>query len=179
MQAGVYSCLAIPMSTAKELIDCLSPRVRTPAIATTVRHGSMAMRLGTSPSRPSPREAERPPRSDGSLTPSQLDEPLTTKSGEPFAPCSGSQWRWSAGSSIRLPDLMRSTRSAKAKLAGRCVMRITVRLARHARQSSMKATSPPGSNMAVASSSTRIGGSLSRARAKAMRWRWPPERRIP
>ena len=31
----------------------------------------------------------------------------------------------------------------------------------------------------MASSSTRIGGSLYSARATAMRWRWPPERRVP
>ena len=39
--------------------------------------------------------------------------------------------------------------------------------------------SDSGSRAEVASSRIRIGGSLSSARAMAMRWRWPPESRLP
>ena len=42
-----------------------------------------------------------------------------------------------------------------------------------------RAVSISESRAEVASSSTRIGASFKMARARAMRWRWPPDRRMP
>ena len=76
--------------------------------------------------------------------------------------------------------IMASTRSGKGvtrvKLAGRWVMRITVRCPRRPWLSAMNEASPSGSNIDVASSRIRIGGFLRKMRARAIRCLWPPER---
>ena len=61
----------------------------------------------------------------------------------------------------------------------RCAMTNTVRPASSRSMASCTRRSLSVSSAEVASSRIRTGGSISSARAIAMRWRWPPERRVP
>ena len=77
------------------------------------------------------------------------------------------------------PRSMTTMRSAFCTVARRCAMTIVVRRAISFSSACCTSSSLAASSELVASSSSRIGGSLRIARAIAMRWRWPPESRMP
>ena len=70
-------------------------------------------------------------------------------------------------------------RSAARIVESRWATMIVVRPTLSRSSASWTSRSDSLSSELVASSSSRIGGSLRIARAIATRWRWPPERRIP
>ena len=69
--------------------------------------------------------------------------------------------------------------SAPRMVDKRCAITIVVRPADSLSNASWTTFSDWASSAEVASSSNRIGVSLSRARAMTTRWRWPPERAEP
>ena len=72
----------------------------------------------------------------------------------------------------------RTTRSARLMVDSRWAMISVVRPSIRTRRLAWISCSTWTSMALVASSSTRIGGLTSRVRAMAMRWRWPPDKRV-
>ena len=102
------------------------------------------------------------------LVPPQFFVVALQRSSSSCEPCSTMR---PASSTIR--------RSMRAMVDRRCAIAITVLPSIRPSSCSWIASSTSLSSAEVASSSTRIGASLSTTRAIAMRWRWPPESLTP
>ncbi len=70
-------------------------------------------------------------------------------------------------------------RFARSTVASRCATTIVVRPRIAASNAACTMRSLSASSALVASSSSSSGGFFSIARAMAMRWRWPPDKRTP
>ena len=77
------------------------------------------------------------------------------------------------------PASITTMRSARCTVARRCAMTSVVRSCIAASSAACTMRSLSASSALVASSSSSSGGFFSIARAIAMRWRWPPDRRTP
>ena len=82
-------------------------------------------------------------------------------------------------SSATRPSFSTTTLSAFATVRMRCAITSTVLPARSRESAVCTCVSFSTSNEAVASSSSTMGASFRMARAMEMRWRSPPERRLP